>query len=338
MSWTKIFKIREFGVLVALISLTIFLSLKSDDFFNFGNIMITVRMASELGIIACGVLLLMIAGEFDLSVGSIFALSPMISAICYTNFHLPIVVATLIGLSVAVLLGYCNGVVTVKTGIPSFITTLGTMMIFRSVVLVISNAFPVKITADATISKVIGGYLPPFSDDMMYDIPMAVVWVVVIMIIAYYVLEFTPLGNRIIASGGNEKAAIASGINTKKVKVITFMIVAFLAAFAGHIQAFRLGSVAPLNGKGMELAVIAACVIGGASLFGGVGTVFGTALGVLMTGLIKNGIVLLGVDVNWQEGFLGIVLIIAVIVNIGISNGSFSVMFNKFTSLNKRET
>jgi ribose/xylose/arabinose/galactoside ABC-type transport system permease subunit len=173
---------------------------------------------------------------------------------------------------------------------------------------------------------------------MMYDIPMAVVWVVVIMIIAYYVLEFTPLGNQIIASGGNEKAAIASGINTKKVKVITFMIVAFLAAFAGHIQAFRLGSVAPLNGKGMELAVIAACVIGGASLFGGVGTVFGTALGVLMTGLIKNGIVLLGVDVNWQEGFLGIVLIIAVIVNIGISNGSFGVMFNKFTSLNKRET
>ncbi|MBD3308780.1 ABC transporter permease [candidate division KSB3 bacterium] len=307
-----VLKIREVGVLVAVILLAIIFSIANKDFLLPQNLLITIRMASELGIIAVGVTLLMIAQEFDLSVGSVFALSPMISAILYTNYGLPVVGATLIGLLISLVFGFINGVITTQTGIPSFITTLGTMMIYRALVLVIARGFPIKITSQATISNVIGGTLGG-------AFPVAVVWFLVFTAIGFYILQFTAFGNQITATGGNKSAAVAAGINTTKVKILLFMLVSFLAAFSGHVQCFRLGSVAPLNGRGLELAAIAACVIGGTSLFGGVGTVIGSALGVFITGMIRNGIVLLGVSVYWQDGFLGIILIVAVIVNVFIS-------------------
>ncbi len=305
-------KIREIGVLIAVIVLAIIFSAANRDFLLPGNLLITVRMASELGIVAAGVTLLMIAQEFDLSVGSIFALSPMISAILYTNYGLPVTVATLIGLLMALVLGFLNGLITTKTGIPSFITTLGTMMIYRALVLVVAHGFPVKITSQAAISAVIGGTIGD-------GFPVAVFWFLVFTGICFYILQYTGLGNKIMATGGNKSAATAAGISTTKVKILLFMLVSFLAAFAGHVGCFRLGSVAPLNGRGLELAAIAACVIGGTSLFGGIGTVIGAALGALITGMIRNGIVLLGVSVYWQDGFLGIIVIVAVVVNVYIS-------------------
>jgi ribose/xylose/arabinose/galactoside ABC-type transport system permease subunit len=223
-----------------------------------------------------------------------------------------VTVATLIGLLLALALGFANGLITTKTGIPSFITTLGTMMIYRALVLVVAHGFPVKITSQATISAVIGGII----GDVF---PVAVIWFLVFTGICFYVLQYTGFGNKISATGGNKSAAIAAGINTSKVKILLFMLVSFLAAFAGHVECFRLGSVAPLNGRGLELAAIAACVIGGTSLFGGSGTVIGAALGALITGMIRNGIVLLGVSVYWQDGFLGIIVIVAVVVNVFIS-------------------
>jgi ribose/xylose/arabinose/galactoside ABC-type transport system permease subunit len=186
------------------------------------------------------------------------------------------------------------------------------MMIYRALVLVIARGFPVKITSQAAISAIIGGSI----GDVF---PVAVIWFLVFTGICFYVLQYTGLGNKIAATGGNKSAAIAAGINTTRVKILLFMLVSFLAAFAGHVECFRLGSVAPLNGRGLELAAIAACVIGGTSLFGGSGTVIGAALGALITGMIRNGIVLLGVSVYWQDGFLGIIVIVAVVVNVFIS-------------------
>lgn len=307
-----IFKIREIGVLIAVIILAIVFSIANRDFLSPQNLLITIRIASELGIIATGVTLLMIAQEFDLSVGSTFALSPMVSAILYSNFGLPVFVATILGLLLSLVLGAVNGIITTKTDIPSFITTLGTMMIYRALVLVIAQGFPVKITSQAKISMIIGGIIGE-------SFPVAIIWFLIFTGISYYILEHTAFGNKIIATGGNKRAAIATGINTTRVKIITFIYVSFLAAFAGHVECFRLGSVAPLNGRGLELEAIAASVIGGTSLFGGVGTIIGTALGVFITGMIRNGIVLLGVSVYWQDGFLGIILIIAVILNTFIS-------------------
>jgi simple sugar transport system permease protein len=308
----KIFKIREIGVLIAVIVLAAIFSIVNSDFLSPQNLLITIRMASELGIIAAGVTLLMIAQEFDLSVGSTFALSPMISAILYTNYGLPVAAATLFGMLFSLVLGAINGIVTTKTNIPSFITTLGTMMIYRALVLVIAQGFPVKITSQANISMFIGGIIGD-------SFPVAIIWFLVFTGLCYYLLEHTAFGNKIIATGGNKRAAIATGINTTRVKIITFIVVSFLAAFAGHVECFRLGSVAPLNGRGLEMEAIAASVIGGTSLFGGVGTIIGTALGVFITGMIRNGIVLLGVSVYWQDGFLGIILIVAVILNTFIS-------------------
>jgi ribose/xylose/arabinose/galactoside ABC-type transport system permease subunit len=308
----KGFKMRAFGVLIATIILTIVFSIANRNFLSPFNLLITIRMASELGIIAAGITLLMIAGEFDLSTGSVYALSPMVTAVLYSNFNVPIIFAVMVGLMLALVLGFINGFITTKAGIPSFITTLGTMLIYRAVVLVMVGGMPIKIRSQAVISEVIGGTIGK-------SFPVAIIWFLFFIGISYYVLEHTAFGNKIFATGGNKEAAIAAGIKTTRVKIITFMFVSFLAAFAGHVQCFRLESVAPLNGRGFELQAIAATVIGGTSLFGGIGTVIGTALGVLITGMIKNGIVLLGVSVYWQDGFLGFILISAVIINVFIS-------------------
>jgi ribose/xylose/arabinose/galactoside ABC-type transport system permease subunit len=307
----KSFKMRELGVLIAVIALAVVFSIANSMFLSPSNLLITVRMASELGIMSVGVTLLMIAGEFDLSIGSIYALSPMVTAILYSNFNVPIIFAVMVALMLALVLGFINGFVTTKAGIPSFITTLGTMLIYRAVVLVMVGGMPTKIRSQAIISNVIGGTIGEF-------FPVAIIWFLFFIGISYYILEHTAFGNKIRATGGNKEAAIAAGIKTTRVKIITFMFVSFLAAFAGHVQCFRLGSVAPLNGRGFELQAIAASVIGGTSLLGGCGTIIGTALGALITGMIRNGIVLLGVSVYWQDGFLGIVLIVAVIINVFI--------------------
>jgi len=307
----KSFKMRELGVLIAVIALAVVFSIANSMFLSPSNLLITVRMASELGIMSVGVTLLMIAGEFDLSIGSTYALSPMVTAILYSNFNVPIIFAVMVALMLALVLGFINGFVTTKAGIPSFITTLGTMLIYRAVVLVMVGGMPTKIRSQAIISNVIGGTIGEF-------FPVAIIWFLFFIGISYYILEHTAFGNKIRATGGNKEAAIAAGIKTTRVKIITFMFVSFLAAFAGHVQCFRLGSVAPLNGRGFELQAIAASVIGGTSLLGGCGTTIGTALGALITGMIRNGIVLLGVSVYWQDGFLGIVLIVAVIINVFI--------------------
>lgn len=307
----KSFKMRELGVLIAVIALAVVFSIANSMFLSPSNLLITVRMASELGIMSVGVTLLMIAGEFDLSIGSIYALSPMVTAVLYSNFNVPIIFAVMVALMLALVLGFINGFVTTKAGIPSFITTLGTMLIYRAVVLVMVGGMPTKIRSQAIISNVIGGTIGEF-------FPVAIIWFLFFIGISYYILEHTAFGNKIRATGGNKEAAIAAGIKTTRVKIITFMFVSFLAAFAGHVQCFRLGSVAPLNGRGFELQAIAASVIGGTSLLGGCGTIIGTALGALITGMIRNGIVLLGVSVYWQDGFLGIVLIVAVIINVFI--------------------
>ncbi len=307
----KSFKMREFGVLIAVIALAVVFSIANSMFLSPSNLLITVRMASELGIMSVGVTLLMIAGEFDLSIGSTYALSPMVTAILYSNFNVPIIFAVMVALMLALVLGFINGFITTKAGIPSFITTLGTMLIYRAVVLVMVGGMPTKIRSQAIISNVIGGTIGEF-------FPVAIIWFLFFIGISYYILEHTAFGNKIRATGGNKEAAIAAGIKTTRVKIITFMFVSFLAAFAGHVQCFRLGSVAPLNGRGFELQAIAASVIGGTSLLGGCGTTIGTALGALITGMIRNGIVLLGVSVYWQDGFLGIVLIVAVIINVFI--------------------
>jgi ribose/xylose/arabinose/galactoside ABC-type transport system permease subunit len=308
----KNFRMKGLGVLIAVIALAVIFSIASSNFLSPYNLLIIIRMASELGIIATGVTLLMIAGEFDLSVGSVYALSPMVTAILYSKFNLSIIFAVMVGLMLAFVLGLINGFVTTKAGIPSFITTLGTMMIYRAVVLVLSGGMPIKMRSDSLIPVIMGGNIGG-------GFPVAIIWFLFFIGISYYMLEYMDFGNRIYATGGNKKAAIAVGINTTRVKIIVFMFTSFLAAFAGYIQAFRLGSVAPLNGRGFELAAIASSVIGGTSLLGGVGSITGTALGALITGMIRNGIVLLGVSVYWQDGFLGVIVIVAVIINMFIS-------------------
>jgi simple sugar transport system permease protein len=249
--------------------------------------------------------MLMIAGEFDLSVGSLFAFCPiMISLFVSEGVHpvLSIVLALLLSL----LLGGLNGFVTLYFGIPSFITTLGTMLIWRGAVLLIS-----------------GGWPPPFSSALptaflvgrMGIFRASILWFAGITVLLWFILERTDFGNWMFATGGNQVAARAMGIDTGKVKLANFMLCSLLAGFAGVIQSFRLETTLPSMGGGLEMEAIAATVIGGTALSGGVGTVIGTVIGSFLIRIIDNGLVMARAPSYWFRVFIGIATILAVILN-----------------------
>lgn len=280
-------------------------------FLSMDNIEVILAVVPEIGIVVAGVTMLMIAGEFDLSVGSIFCLAPIIDdklIMAGWNIWLSLIVVLLI----SAMIGALNGIITLKLRIPSFIATLGTMMIWRGVVLLITKGFPPPFPEVAMpIKRFLAGRIG--------SIYISLVWFVVILMILWIVLERTRFGNWMFATGGNVRVARSLGINPNRVKLINFMLVSTLAGFGGLIQAHRLGAILPSTGSGLELEAIAASVIGGTSLFGGIGSIAGSAIGTFLIRVINNGLVMAGVSGYWFRVFIGIVLIIAVIWNQFIS-------------------
>jgi simple sugar transport system permease protein len=250
----------------------------------------------------------MICGEFDLSVGSVFALMPMTMAVIMT-FGVPFLPAVLAGFLVCVAIGLVNGYVTLKFDIPSFITTLGMLFIARSLTVVISGGFPPLLSTDIP-SWLFTAYVGP--GDLFR---MSFLWFVAIAILAGYLLGRTNFGNWIAAVGGFREAAAATGVSVNSVKMICFVLSAVLAGFAGMIQVMRLGSPLPSIGDGMELEAVAAAVIGGTALTGGIGTVLGGIIGAVLIRIIDNGLVLSQVDANWFKFAVGFLTIFAVVAN-----------------------
>ncbi len=295
---------NEFLLLTAAIVVlgVLFATLES-NFATVDNFINIIRQTGTVLVIALGMTYVIVSAEIDVSVGGVMAVSAVVGAMAINSYGA--IAGILVALAVGLGFGMLNGVVTVRYGIPSFIVTIGTLGIARGAAFVVTGASPVVIDSpnfEFAFGGTVGG------------LPMIIVWMTVLTIIAAVVLSKTRFGRHVYSTGDSQQASEYSGIDTDRVKVMTLTIAGVCAAFAGLLFMARLGVARPGMGSGIELAVIAAVIIGGTSLFGGKGTILGTVLGALLISVIDNGIILLGYGQSWQELIRGVVIIVAVAI------------------------
>jgi simple sugar transport system permease protein len=265
----------------------------------------------EFGIIALGMTLLLTAGVFDLSVGSVFGFVPLVSYTLINTTGMAPLLALVAAMGLAVLIGLANGILVAKVGITSFLVTLGMALFIRGLALFMSEGFPQKPPAgESVLETLFAGSIEvgPFT------IWAGLIWFVVLAVAMWFLLDRARQGNWITATGGNERAAIARGVNTANLKIGLFVLSAVLAGFAGFISSWRIDTAYAISGTGYELEVIAMCVVGGTSLYGGRGTIIGTIIGVILLRSIRNGIIVIGVPGLAYNMFVGLVILVAVIL------------------------
>lgn len=295
----------EASAFLMLAVMTLLFTFLSPAFLTYNNFQIVLQPIPEIALVAIGVTILMISGEFDLSVGSVFALSPMIMVLGL-GAELPLVLAMILGLCAAIAVALVNAAITLKLGLPSFIATLGTLFMARSIAIVASGGFPPAFPRDLDLWWIVGRV------DLLR---VSVFWLLGIGILLGFILRKFDFGSWIFATGGNREAARDMGINTTRVKTICFVICSTLAGFAGMIQTFRIKAMVPTMGTGFELTAIAAAVIGGAALTGGIGSVTGAIIGALLIAFIENIIILTRIDANWFRFAVGAMIVISVAIN-----------------------
>lgn len=298
---------QTFWVLLAVVLACIFLSFATDSFATAKNLYNITRNATFVAIIALGMTLVIITGGIDLSVGSVLCLCSMVLAVVMHAGY-SIEVGIVASVATALLIGAFNGVLIAYVGFPPFVVTLGMLSIARSLAMVASNNTVVfEFGPDHDKLLALGG------GAWLFGIANPVIYMIVLTLLTGFVLRWTRLGRYIYAIGGNEQAATATGIPVRLIKVGVYMISALSAGIAGIIQTGWLGAVTTNIGAGMELQVIAATVIGGANLAGGVGTAFGALVGAALIEVIRNSLGLLGINAFWQGAFIGGATILAVL-------------------------
>jgi len=278
-----------------------------------------LEVSAELGILAIAVTLLMIGGEFDLSIGSIIGASGMITTILSVEFGWSIWIAMFVALLVSLIIGFVNGYMVVKTGLPSFIITLGTLFIIRGATIGITRVITGR-TQIGHLDDAAGFGLAKtlFASDITIggaNFPISIVWWMAIAALATWVLLRTQVGNWIFGAGGAAVAARMVGVPVNKLKIGLFMTTAATAWLIATIQAVSFTGSDVLRGEQREFFVIIAVVIGGTLLTGGYGSAVGAVLGALIFGIVKQGIVFAGVDADWFQVFLGAMLVVAVLIN-----------------------
>jgi ribose transport system permease protein len=296
--------VGEVGVLAAMALLIAFFWLLEPAFLSERNIRAILNVVSFVGIIAIGQTILLVAGEFDLSVGSVAGLSAVVAAKLMTAAALPVSIAILGGVGVGALIGLVNGLIVVRLGIPAFIQTLGMLFIGQGLIQVVTGGYPVYPLPEAI--NVIGG------TDLAFGLGWSFAFFIIAAVVADFVLRRTVLGRNMYATGGNKEVAHLVGINTNAHKIGAFIVVGALSAIAGMFVMADLGSGGTSIGSGWELTVIAGVVVGGVSLFGGAGTVAGGVVGILMLKVVQSGLVVIGVNSNWQQIAVGVIMVMAV--------------------------
>ena len=304
----KYFK-DNIGIIIALLALFIFLTVfptTRSTFLTPKNMFNILRQNASNLFLATGMTMVIILGGIDLSVGSVIALSGVVAAGCVVNFGLPEAVGFIAAIAVGAAVGLFNGFIICKTDIPPFIVTLASMNITKGIALVLTGGAPIRCMTDAF--KFPGaGYVGP--------VPTPVILMIVIFVIAALMINKTQLGRHIYAVGGNVQAAKFSGISVQKVKFIVYAYTGVMAGIAGVVIASRLYSGQPTAGDGAEMDAIASVVVGGTSMSGGSGRIGGTLIGVLIIGVLNNGLNLMGVDSNFQYIVKGLVILLAVYVD-----------------------
>jgi simple sugar transport system permease protein len=265
-----------------------------------------LAFSPELGIIALGMTLLIISGEFDLSVGSVFALSPVLTAILVQHGGLDLSVALMGGILAATLVGLVNAWFVIGFGISSFLVTLATLMIVRGTCLYVTEGFPL---AAWEVEHPAYGVLAGSAMAGGVTVYVSLLWFVALALLAGYFLNVAKIGNWIKAIGSNGMAATARGVPVTRVKVFLFCLTSTLAGLAGLISAFRIRTASPIAGTGYELEVIAMVVVGGTALTGGRGYILGTVMGVIILRMIRNGITMVGVPGLAYNIFLGAIIL-----------------------------
>jgi simple sugar transport system permease protein len=275
-----------------------------------------LNAAAPLGILAVAVALLMIAGEFDLSIGSIIGCAGMTIMLLTRHFDWSLWPAVGVALLLSLTIGFGNGYLVVRTGLPSFIVTLGTLFAFRGLTIAVSRLLTRR-TQLGGLDEV-GGYGPAqalFGGDIAGPFRVSVLWWLILAALATWVLLRTRFGNWIFAAGGAPEAARKMGVPVARVKIALFMTTALAAWLVAVIQAVRFTGADALRGEQQEFRAIIAVVIGGTLLTGGYGSAIGAVLGALIFGMVQQGIVITGVDADWFQVFLGVMLVAAVIFN-----------------------
>jgi ribose/xylose/arabinose/galactoside ABC-type transport system permease subunit len=302
---------REFGVLVALLIMAIILSIVTPAFATPRNLLNIGRQVSIVGIIAVGMTFILVAGDIDISVGSTYALAAIIAGMLMRT-GVNVWLSSIAGLLVGVGVGAFNGFFVTKGKLPAFIATLGSMSIVRGLALVITAAYPVVISGNV-LSGPSGDLFFFLGGGRLFGvIPMQFVFYLGILVIGGILLAKTTFGFRVYATGGNARAAYLSGVNVQRVRFMNYLLLGLLVGVAGLLSLSFMGTVTATVGEGYEMDVIAAVIIGGAPLGGGGGTIVGTLIGTVIMGVLRNGLVLLGVSPFWQTVAIGAVIILAV--------------------------
>ena len=313
-------KLRTF---IALFLVVVYFSIMAPNFLSMANMIIMVKHVSIYAFLAIGMTFVIITGGIDLSVGSIVGLAGMVAGgLLYSGLHVPFMNVTIyfnlpmvivITLAVGVLCGALSGFLITRFKVAPFIATLGVLYIARGAALLLSDG---KTFPNLVGSEELGNTgFPWLGSGTIIGIPVSICILFVLGIAAAYLATRTPLGRHIYSVGGNERAALLSGVRVNRVKMFVYMFSGFCAAIAGLIIASQLVASHPLSGDTFELTAIAAAVLGGTSLAGGRGTIAGTIIGAFVIGVLGDGMVMMGVSSFWQMVIKGIVIVAAVVVD-----------------------
>jgi ribose/xylose/arabinose/galactoside ABC-type transport system permease subunit len=299
--------LAKYGIYIAFAILFIILSISSDSFLTTTNIINIFRQVSIIGIVAVGMSFVIITGGIDLSVGSIMALSAVVaSSLAKADSNYSLFIPIIIGMAVGLACGLINGVLVAKWKVAPFIATLGMMTAARGLAMVYTDGRPVIGLSNAYDNIGSGSVL---------GIPIPIIAFLIIILIGIFLLNFTVFGRHVFATGGNEQSAKLSGIRVNSVKIGVYVMAGLLSGIGGIILSSRIMSGSPVLGQGYELDAIAAVVIGGTSLFGGIGSIIGTLIGVLIIGVMNNGLDLMNVSSYYQQILKGAIIVIAVLLD-----------------------
>jgi ribose/xylose/arabinose/galactoside ABC-type transport system permease subunit len=272
-----------------------------------------LRQTSELGIVAMAMTVLIVSGEFDLSVGAIYAVTGVVTALAFKSGGMDIWLAAGCGMVSAVLLGSINGLLVTMARMSSFIATLATMMVFRGIAMVLSQGQPISGFPNRSFFEILG------HAKLFGSLPIPVLWLVIAGVLLYILLHQTAYGLKVFATGDNRQAADLAGIRTAHLKRLNFLITALAAGGASLVSLGYLKTVTPTQGTGLELEAIAAAVIGGTAMRGGVGSILGTFLGAFIMAEVRTGLVLIGTGAYMQDACVGLIIALAVILNLRLT-------------------
>ena len=298
---------RNVGTLIGLAVLIVIVSFATPKFLTKSNLLNVLKANSVNAIISCGMLMAILMGEIDISVGSTVGLSAVIAATTLTKFNFPIPLVVLCTILTGAVVGIVNGFSISYLQVPAFVATLATQCIGRGLTEILTGGVTIRIRDDFYTSlgnKAIGG------------VSITIFYAAAILILTWFLLNRTRFGYYVYALGGNKLAAQYSGVNVRFFNMFPYILIGLFSGLGGMIWSARLGSAAAMLGAGFEMDAIAAVVIGGTSMSGGVGTVGGTLIGVLIIGVITNGLNLIGINAFWQDVLKGAIIMAAVIFDV----------------------